>query len=66
MKSIKNRNNKYKSKPNLQLASLGYHRFQIGCLFAEYDLFKPTTFIQNCTYINFRINLTKLYINFSR
>ena len=45
---------------------MGYHRFQIGCLFSEFDLSKPTTFIQNCIYINFCINLTKLYINFSR
>ena len=43
MKSIKNRNNKYKSKPNLQLAFSGISRFQIGCIFAEYDLSKPTT-----------------------
>ena len=42
MKSIQNRNNKYKSKPNLQLAFSGISRFQIGCLFAEYDLSKPT------------------------
>jgi len=66
MKSNKNRNNKHKSKPNLQKLSLEYYRFQIGCLFAEFDLFKPTSFIQNCININFRINLTKLYINFSR
>ena len=68
MKSIENRKkNKYESNTNLPLAfSMGYHRFQIGCLFAEYDLFKPTTFIQNCIYINFRIYLSQLYINFSR
>ena len=29
---------------------MGYHRFQIGCLLAEFDLFKPTTFIQNCIF----------------
>ena len=29
---------------------LGYHRFQIGCIFAEYELFKPTISIQNCKY----------------
>ena len=40
---------------------MGYHRFQIGCIFAKFDLFKPTTFIQNCIYINFRINLTVVY-----
>ncbi len=33
---------------------------------SEYDQFKPTTFIQNCMYINFRIYLTQFYINFSR
>ena len=27
---------------------MGYNRFQIGCVFVEYD--KPTTFIQNCIY----------------
>ena len=31
-------------------------------LFAEYDLFKPTTFIQNFIYIDFRIILTQFYI----
>ena len=31
--------------------------FQIGFVFAEYVLFKPTTFIQNCIYMIFRINL---------
>ena len=35
-------------------------------LFAEYDLFKPTTFIQNFIYIDFRIILTPFYTNFSR
>ena len=37
---------------------------QIGCVFAEYGLFKPTIFIQNLIYINFGINLTQLCINF--
>ena len=32
---------------------MGYRRFQIGCVFIEYDLFNTTTFIQNCIYINF-------------
>ena len=45
---------------------MGYNRFQIGCVFAEYDLFKPTTFIQNCIYMNFRIISTQFYIDFSR
>ena len=48
------------------LAILGYRRFQICCVFAEYDLLKPTIFIQNIIYIDFRINLTQFYINFSR
>ena len=33
--------------------------------FVEYDLFYTTNVIQNCIYINFRINLTQFYINFS-
>ena len=33
------------------MVSLGYLRFQIGCVFIEYDLFKPTITIQNCIYI---------------
>ena len=33
---------------------------------AEYELFKHTTFISNCIYMNFRINLTQFYINSSR
>ena len=45
---------------------MGYRRFQIGCVFVEYDLFNTTTFIQNCMYINSRKNLTQFYINFSR
>ena len=49
-----------RSKP--EILRLGYRRFQIGCVFAEYDLFKPTTFIQTCIYMNFRIILTQLYI----
>ena len=27
-------------------APVGYRRFQIGCVFVEYDLFNTTTFIQ--------------------
>ena len=45
---------------------LGYRLFQIGCLIVEYDLFNTTTVIKNCIYMNFRIHLTKIYINFSR
>ena len=46
----------------------GISSFQIGFVFVEYDLFYSTTFIQNCIYIymNFRINLTLFYFNFSR
>ena len=32
--------------------SVGYNCFQIVCVFAEYDLFKPTTSIQNFRYID--------------
>ena len=35
-------------------------------IFVEYDLFNNTNFIQNCIHMNFRINLTPFYINFSR
>ena len=28
--------------------SCGHRRFQIGCVFVEYDLFYTTTFIKNC------------------
>ena len=45
---------------------MGYCRFQIGFVFVEYDLFYTTTFIQNCIHMNFRINLTQFYTNFSR
>ena len=27
---------------------MGYRRFQIGCVFVEYDLLNSTTFKQNC------------------
>ena len=60
------------SKVNKYLFTLGtitkrYLRFQIGCVFAKYDLFKPTIFLQNCLciYMNFRIK-AQFYINFSR
>ena len=46
------------------LAPVGWNRFQSGCVFAECDLFKPTTFIQNWIYMNFCY--TEFYINFSR
>ena len=41
-------------------------RFQIGCAFVKYDMFNTTKFIQNCLYMNFRLNSTYFYINFSR
>ena len=46
------------TSPELQPMAVGYRRFQIGCVLVEYDLFNTTTFIQNCMYMNFRINLT--------
>ena len=45
---------------------MGYRRFQIDFVFVEFDLFNATTFIQNCIFMNFRINLTQFYINFSK
>ena len=36
----------------------GYRRFQIGCVFVEYDLLKT---IQNCIYMNFRIKELSLW-----
>ena len=45
---------------------MGCNRFQIGFVFVECDQFNTTIFIQNCIYMNFRINLTQFYINFSR
>ena len=45
---------------------MGYTRFQIGCVFVEYDLLNTTTFTQNFIYIDFRIIFTQFYINFSR
>jgi len=39
-------------KENLKIIiGANYNRFQIACVFAEYNLFKPTTFIQNYKYI---------------
>ena len=35
---------------------MGYRRFQIGGVFAEYDMFNTTTFIQSCMYMNFPSN----------
>ena len=49
----KNLKNYYRSKPQAPVG--GYRRFQIGCVFVEYDLFNTTTFIQNCQYMNFHI-----------
>ena len=38
--------------PNLRFCGL-YRRFQIGCVFVEYDLFNTTTFIQKFIYMQF-------------
>ena len=46
--------------------SVGYNCFQTGCVYVEYDLFNTTISIQSCIYMNFCINLTQFYINFSR
>ena len=47
-----NENNNWR-KPKLQLGfSAGYLLFQIVCVFAEYDRFKPTISIQNGIYMN--------------
>ena len=43
-----------------------YNRFQIACVFAEYNLLKSTTFKQNFKYRDFRIILIQFYISFSR
>ena len=40
---------------------MGYRRFQIGCVFVEYD--RSYT---NSYYTHFGIILTQFYINFSR
>ena len=45
--------------------SWGYRRFQIGCVFVEYDLL-IYNFYTKMLCMNFRINLTQFYINFSR
>ena len=51
---------------NPYIFAVQYRRFQIGFIFVEYELFNTTTFIQNYISMNFRINLTQFYINFSR
>ena len=40
--------------------------YQIGCVFAEYDLFKNWNLKPNLKYISFGIILTLLYINLWR
>ena len=42
--------------------SCGHRRFQIGCVFVEYDLFNTRTFIQNCIYMNCR--MTEFFYQF--
>ena len=67
---MQNKNLKIKIAANLRFSSsygIYTSRFQIGCVFVEYDLYNiSTTFIQNYIYMHFRINLTQFYINFSR
>ena len=46
--------------------SCGISSFQIGYIFVEYNLWNTPTLIQNCIYMNLRINLVQFYINFSR
>ena len=41
------------SNLGLLLLMFEYRRFQIGCVFAEYDLFKHAIFIQNLVYTDF-------------
>ena len=53
-----------KCQPKFFRLALGYRCFQIGCIFTVCS--KPTIFIQNVIFINFRIHLTQFYINFSR
>ena len=61
-KLLNSNNNRSKNK-----APLGYRRFQIGCVFTEYDLLNTMNLIQNLIY-NFIIGiiLTQFYINISR
>ena len=64
---MQNQNHKIIIAANLDSqASLIYRCFQIGCVIVLYDLFKTTTFIQNCIYMNFRMKLTPFFIHFSR
>ena len=48
------------------LCSLIMLYFLLNFLHYIFSILKPTTYIQNCIYMNFRINLTQFYINFSR
>ena len=63
MKNIKFKNNRSKPKFFMLLWDLVFLRL---VAFAGYDLFKPTIFILDYIFINFRTNLTQFYINFSR
>ena len=49
---MQNKNDKIIKVANLLdfQAPVGYNLFQIGCIFAEYELLKPTTSIQNWIY----------------
>ena len=55
MSTIRHQNSHCWECSILVICSLGYLRFQIRCVFAKHDLFKPTISIQNCIYFNFRI-----------
>ena len=46
-------------------APVGYNLFQIGCIFAEYELLN-LLLLYKIVYMNFRIILTQFYINLSR
>ena len=64
---MQNQNYKIILVANLRFSGFsGISLFHIGCVIVVYHLFKTTTFIQNCIYMNFRIKLTPFFINFSR
>ena len=47
---------------NPYIFAMQYHRFQIGFIFVEYELFNNTTFIQNCISMNFRITVSYKFL----
>ena len=60
---MQNENLKYIIGANLRFSGSS---LQIGCVFVKYDLFNTTNFIQNCIYMNFRINLTQFFLSITR